>query len=55
MDSIDQIMELMARLTITPHFQIDEEGFVQAYTDGSYFSNEQLMGIGIWFGQDHNL
>lgn len=39
-------------------FQIDEEGFVIVYTDGSCFNNGQknaCAGYGVYFGEDHPL
>ena len=55
MDSNNQIVELMAPLTISSNILLDDERSVVVYTDGAFFPNERLMGIGVWFGPDHNL
>ena len=50
MDSNNQIVELMAPLTISSNILLDDERSVVVYTDGAFFPNERLMGIGVWFG-----
>lgn len=39
-------------------FQVDNEGFVLVYTDGSCLRNGQTnpcAGYGVWFGENHPL
>ena len=50
MDSNNQFVELMAPLTISSNILLDDERSVVVCTDGAFFPNERLMGIGVWFG-----